>query len=107
MDASSLTSNLAELEVQAEQAARLMAALANAKRLIVLCNLLEGERTVGDLAAIAGLSQAALSQHLGRLRDQKIVATRRDGQLIYYRLANPDVLQLMDTLSKIYCKAQR
>ena len=95
--------DLAELERQAEEAARLMGALANAKRLIVLCQLLEGERSVGELAAIAGLSQAALSQHLGKLRDLRIVATRRDGQTIFYRLASPDVRQVMDTLSRIYC----
>lgn len=95
--------SLADLERQAEEAARLMGALANPRRLIVLCNLLEGERSVGDLAAIAGLSQAALSQHLAKLRDLRIVATRREGQTIFYRLASPDVREVMGTLARIYC----
>ncbi len=65
-----------------------LGAMANTKRLIVLCNLLEGEKSVGQLAGIVGLSPAALSQHLGKMRAFRLVETRRDGQIIYYRLAS-------------------
>ena len=83
---------------KAEQAAALLANLANAKRLLVLCHLAEGERSVGALTALVGQSQSALSQHLARLRDGGLVATRRDGTTIYYRLATEDVRQLIDIL---------
>jgi ArsR family transcriptional regulator len=63
----------------------------------------EGERTAGDLVDRSGLSQSALSQHLGKLRDQGIVTTRRDGQTIYYRLADPDAMRILQTLYDIYC----
>lgn len=93
------------LEARAEEAAALLASMANAKRLLVLCHLLEGERSVGDLAEIAGLSQSALSQHLAKMRLQALVRTRRDGQTIYYSLASPAVRAVLETLYGIYCAA--
>jgi ArsR family transcriptional regulator, virulence genes transcriptional regulator len=92
-----------ELEARADEAARLLGALANAKRLIVLCNLVEGEMAVGELARHAGLGQAALSQHLARLRDMQLVETRRAGQSILYRLASAEVRAVLETLHRIYC----
>jgi DNA-binding transcriptional ArsR family regulator len=94
---------LAVLEERAEEAAALLASMANAKRLLVLCHLVEGERSVGDLAAIAGLSQSALSQHLGKLRLQGLVRTRRDAQTIFYSLASDEVRAVLETLYGIYC----
>ena len=91
------------LEARAEEAAALLASMANAKRLLVLCHLVEGERSVGDLAEIVGLSQSALSQHLAKMRLQGLVRTRRDGQTIYYSLASPAVRALLETLYGIYC----
>jgi DNA-binding transcriptional ArsR family regulator len=91
------------LEARAEEAAALLASMANPKRLLVLCHLVEGERSVGDLAEIAGLSQSALSQHLAKMRLQGLVRTRRDGQTIYYALASPAVRALLETLYGIYC----
>ncbi len=93
----------AALEAKADEAARLLGTLSNAKRLIVLCNLVERERTVGDLARLAGLSQAALSQHLARLRDMGLVDTRRAGQSIFYRLASGEVRAILETLHHLYC----
>ena len=91
------------LEEKAEEASRLLTAMANAKRLMVLCNLLDGERSVGDLADLVGLSSAALSQHLGKMRALNLVTTRRDGQTIYYRLASPEVREVLQTLYRLYC----
>jgi DNA-binding transcriptional ArsR family regulator len=96
-------SNLAAMEAKAEEACRLLTAMANARRLIVLCNLLDEEKSVGELAEIVGLSSAALSQHLGKMRALQLVATRRDGQTIYYRLASPEVRTVLKTLYRIYC----
>lgn len=94
---------LVELERQAEEAARLLSAMANPKRLMALCNMLEGEKSVGELAEIVGLAPAALSQHLARMRDQRLVDTRRDGQTIYYRLASAEVRAVLETLYELYC----
>ncbi|MBN8967336.1 MAG: helix-turn-helix transcriptional regulator [Rhizobiales bacterium] len=88
----------------AEQAAKLLEAMANPKRMLVLCKLLEGERSVGDLAAIVGLSQGALSQHLGKMRALDFVATRREAQTVYYRIASDHVRAVLKTLYAIYCK---
>ncbi|MCA6106135.1 ArsR/SmtB family transcription factor [Bradyrhizobium cenepequi] len=94
---------IVDLEEKAEEASRLLAAMANAKRLMVLCNLLDGERSVGELAEIVGLSSAALSQHLGKMRALDLVTTRRDGQTIYYRLASREVREILQTLYRLYC----
>jgi len=95
---------LALLEGKAEQAARLLTALGHTKRLLALCRLVDREMSVGALAEAVGLSQSALSQHLARLRDLGIVATRRDGQTIYYRLASDEARRLIGVLYDIYCK---
>lgn len=91
------------LEAKAEEVAATLTAMANPKRLIVLCTLLDGERSVGDLAEIVQLAPAALSQHLSKMRALRLVATRRDGQTIYYSLASPEVRLLLDTLYRVYC----
>lgn len=91
------------MEARAAEAADLLASMANPKRLLVLCSLVEGERSVGELAAVAGLSQPAVSQHLAKMRLQGLVATRRDAQTIYYRLASEQVRAVLETLYRIYC----
>jgi DNA-binding transcriptional ArsR family regulator len=96
----------ATMEAKAAEAAALLANLANAKRLLVLCHLAGGERSVNALTALVGLSQSALSQHLARLRADGLVATRREGTVIHYRIANPLVLTLMQTLYQAYCAPQ-
>lgn len=92
-----------ELLAKAEQASRLLDAMANPKRLMVLCNLLEEEKSVGDLAKIVGLSQGALSQHLAKMRALDLVATRRDAQTIYYRLASEEVRAVLETIYRLFC----
>jgi len=95
--------DLLALEEKAEEASRLLAAMANPKRLLVLCNMLDGEKSVGQLADIVGLSSAALSQHLGKMRALSLVKTRRDGQTIYYSVAGREVRAVIETLYRLFC----
>ncbi len=98
-----ILASLAPLEAKAEEVAATLAAMANPKRLVVLCTLLAGEKSVGELAGIVQLSPAALSQHLGKMRALRLVATRRDGQTIYYSLASAEVQAVLETLYRVYC----
>ena len=78
--------------------------LANEKRLLVVCLLaIAGEMSVGALAEAVGLSQSALSQHLARLRADGLVTTRREAQVLYYRISDPRVRRLLEALYGIYC----
>jgi Predicted transcriptional regulators len=95
--------DIVAMERNAEQAARMLAALGQPKRLMVLCRLVDREMSVGALAEAVGLSQSALSQHLARLRDLGIVATRREAQTIYYSLASEDVRRMIGVLYEIFC----
>ncbi len=95
--------NLALFQASAARAADLLRLLANERRLMILCQLADGERSVGDLQQRVGLSQSALSQHLARLRADGILATRRAGQTIYYRLDDPAALRVIAVLAAIYC----
>lgn len=92
---------------QARQAATLLRALANPTRLMLLCSLVEGEHSVGELNERVPLSQSALSQHLARLREEKLVATRRQSQTIFYRIADPMVLELIAPLHRRFCRPGR
>jgi len=87
----------------AADAAGLMKALGNESRLIILCMLADGERSVGELNEIIPLSQSALSQQLARLRQQGLVTTRRESQTIYYSLAEGPADQIIHVLHDIYC----
>jgi ArsR family transcriptional regulator len=92
---------------RAGEAAEFLRALAHEARLMVLCQLTQGEHSAGALQEASGLSQSALSQHLAKLRDEGLVATRREGQSIYYSLADPDVSRVLETLAAIYCPPKR
>ncbi|NJB74773.1 DNA-binding transcriptional ArsR family regulator [Thalassospira tepidiphila] len=81
--------------------------MSNQSRLLILCQLNEGEKSVGELERIVGLSQSALSQHLARLRRDKLVQTRREAQTIYYSLNGNDALRVIETLYGLYCNASR
>lgn len=91
------------MRAHAADASRLLKALANEKRLMLLCLLAEGERSVSELNARVDLSQSALSQHLAILRDDGLVTTRREAQSIYYGLAKGPAQRVIDTLHDIYC----
>jgi ArsR family transcriptional regulator, virulence genes transcriptional regulator len=95
-----------EMRAHAADASRLLKALANEKRLVLLCLLVEGERSVGELNARVDLSQSALSQHLAVLRDDGLVSTRREAQNIYYALAPGPAERIIATLHDIYCGAR-
>ena len=95
---------MAELQKNAVHATALLKAIANPARLIILCQLIEGERSVGALERAVGLSQSAISQHLGVLRRGDVVASRREGQTIFYALASADVVTLMGTLHDVFCR---
>ena len=95
--------NLNALEASAGKAAALLKALSNRHRLMVLCRLGETERAVAELQAQVGLSQSALSQHLAVLREEGLVATRREGTSIFYRIADPAALKVIAVLIDIYC----
>ncbi len=97
--------DLKALEARAGEVAGILAALANDRRLLILCKLVEHrEATVGALADAVGLSQSALSQHLARMREEGIVAFRRDAQTLWYRIADPRVEGLLSTLHRLYCQ---
>ena len=97
----------AEFERGASAAAEFLKALSHEARLMVLCQLIEGERSAGELQNGSGLSQSALSQHLARLREDGLVATRRESQTIYYRLADDRAARLLETLAELFCPPKR
>jgi len=96
--------DLAAFEKNAAKVADTLRALANERRLMILCKLVEwGEGSVGSLAEAVGLSQSALSQHLAKMREEGIVAARRDAQTIWYRIADQRTELLLGYLHKLYC----
>jgi DNA-binding transcriptional ArsR family regulator len=95
---------MAAFERKASEAASLLKLLANENRLVIMCRLAQaGEVSVCDLADAVGLSQSALSQHLAKMREEGLLATRRDGQTIFYHIANADAARLLSQLKNIYC----
>jgi len=98
-----LDATINPFQTKAEEVAATLTAMANPKRLMVLCTLLEGETSAGDLAEVVQLSPAALSQHLGKMKALRLVSTRRDGQTIYYSLASAEVKAVLETLYRVYC----
>lgn len=92
------------LQANARAASALLKSLANPDRLLLLCQLVGGERTVTELENLTAIHQPTLSQQLGVLRNEGLVDTRRDGKWMYYRVAREEVLILLDALHGIYCK---
>jgi DNA-binding transcriptional ArsR family regulator len=97
--------NIQDMEDNSEQAALLMGMLSNPKRLMILCQLLDGEKSVMSLVEAIGISQSALSQHLAKLRAAGLVATRRDAQTIFYRSAGREAVAVLELLNSLYCAA--
>ena len=94
-----------DLKAKAGQVADLLRTLANDRRLLILCRLVEcGEATVGQLADDVQLSQSALSQHLARMREEGLIVFRRESQSLWYRIADPRVEDLLATLHRLYCR---
>ncbi|MEL6363799.1 MAG: metalloregulator ArsR/SmtB family transcription factor [Pseudomonadota bacterium] len=97
------TLDLRVFEAKAAKAAGLLKAMSNERRLMILCRLGGGELSVGDLQRDVDLSQSALSQHLSVLRAEGLVAARRAGQSVYYRIADSAASRVIETLAAIYC----
>jgi len=97
---------LGELHDMASHAVELLKAMANEWRLMILCQLAEGEKTVSELQEILGLSQSALSQHLAVLRREKIVKSRKHAQSVTYSLAGDEAPKVMNTLHEVFCETQ-
>ncbi|TQM10332.1 ArsR family transcriptional regulator [Pseudoxanthomonas sp. 3HH-4] len=95
--------DVAAMQAHAGDAAQLLKALANEKRLQILCLLASGERSVGEINALLDLSQSALSQHLAVLREEGLVQTRREAQNVIYTLTPGPAAEVMQTLHGIYC----
>jgi DNA-binding transcriptional ArsR family regulator len=91
------------MEAAADQASELLKALANRHRLMIICQLIGGERSVGELAAFLGVRDSTVSQHLALLRKDGLVAARRDGQTIWYSISSGPARELVQTLYRIYC----
>ena len=102
-NANSASMNLENSHLQVTDAERLLKAMASAARLMILCEVLKGERTVTELHQALGASMSSISQHLAVLRDEGIVSTRRASQHVHYSLANGAAERLLDTLHQIYC----
>lgn len=97
------TPDLSGMEGHAEDAARLLRSLGNAHRLMILCALCGGEKSVGELNALVPLSQSALSQHLAVLREEALVSTRREGQTVFYSVPDSPALKILEVLHGTFC----
>lgn len=95
-----------KLVSQAGKAEEFLKVLANRHRLMILCELHKGERSVGSLQEAVGLSQSALSQHLARLREDRMVKTRREAQTIYYALASVEAERLIGLMYEMFCNSE-
>lgn len=91
----------------AESACALMKVLSNPDRMLLLCELSGGERNVGELQEAVGIQQPTLSQQLAVLRDEELVATRREGKNIYYSIASPEAVAVLQVLYAQFCAPRR
>lgn len=107
LDMNMKTSDVEALMKQARMASELLKALSHETRLLILCILSEGEKSVSELEEILDMPQAAVSQQLARLRFDKLVNTRREGRMIYYSVADREVSSVVETLYELFCKPVR
>lgn len=95
------------MRAAADEASSLLKALSNRHRLLILCRLIDGEKSVGQLAEFLGVRDSTASQHLALLRKDRIISGRRDGQTIWYRIANKAALDIMQVLYAAYCAGSK
>ncbi len=95
---------LQDLEKKTEEVAGLLKLLAHPKRFMILCKLREWPKTVGDLEKYCAIGQSQLSQFLGKMRDEWILDSEKNGQYVSYIIADPRVLELMNQIQSIFCK---
>ena len=93
----------AQMAKAAESASELMKTLGHGDRLMILCHLVTGEKSVGELARLLDIPQSPLSQHLARMRQESLVSTRRDAQTIYYSIHSPEAKRMIEVLHELYC----
>lgn len=98
------TTQIANMQQGAAAAEALLKQLANANRLLILCQLVDGEKNVGELTKSIGLSQSALSQHLTKLRGAGLIAAEKRGQMVYYRITSMEAQSLLSSLYFMFCK---
>lgn len=98
--------DIQQLRANADAAGQLLKTLGNPDRLLLLCQLVEGERSVSELEVLLGIQQPTLSQQLGVLRREGLVATRREGKQIFYRIDSPAALAVINTLYQLFCAGQ-
>jgi ArsR family transcriptional regulator len=103
METADSTLGMQLMRVAAGEATSMLRALANEDRLLLLCQLSQGEKSVGELEALVGVTQPTLSQQLGVLRNEGLVSTRREGKRIYYSVNDPKVLAILNTLYDLHC----
>lgn len=95
------------MRTAADEASALLKALSNRHRLLILCQLIDGEKSVGQLAGFLGIRDSTASQHLALLRRDRIIAGRRDGQTIWYRISNKPALDIVQVLYAAYCAGSK
>lgn len=98
--------NPRHMAAAAQKASELMKTLGHKDRLMVLCHLTSGEKSVGELARLLEIPQSPLSQHLARMRKENLVNTRREAQTIYYRIASPEAAAFIETMHGLYCDTE-
>jgi DNA-binding transcriptional ArsR family regulator len=91
------------MEAAADRASELLKALSNRHRLLIICQLIDGERSVGELAEFLDLRDSTVSQHLALLRKDGLVTARRDAQTIYYAIASDPAREILKTLYQVFC----
>ena len=96
--------SIRDMEENCDQVARLMKALAHPQRLMLLCHLSGGEKTVGELEELCGASQSSVSQYLNRMRLEGMIASEKRGLYVYYKIEDPKVMSLVTALHQIFCK---
>lgn len=94
------------MQQAADEACELLKALSNRHRLLILCQLIEGEKSVGQLAEMLGIRDSTTSQHLALLRRDRLIAGRRDGQTIWYRIESEEARKVLEVLYATYCAPQ-
>ncbi len=99
--------NLQDMLNNSAKAVRLLKAVSNERRLLILCHLLDGELSVGEMNDRLGLSQSALSQHLALLRRNKLVKTRKEAQTVYYSMNSKEAEALIDLMHTLYCNTPK
>jgi len=93
-----------EMMRNAKRAETLLKLIANQKRLMILCHLVDTEKSVGELSSLVDLSYSALSQHLGKMKEQGIVDGKKEGKQVFYTLSNPEAKAILSTLYTLYCR---